>query len=123
MDHKGSRSGITLARKWQSSGNTAEADLCDRVQLSGAWLYSSSNRRRLRASEQERKFETIRVSGDQREPSSPRFEPRPLFLLGRGSTRGIPNAARSSRRDASTRRGGCSASAVTTRVRNILPAK
>jgi hypothetical protein len=34
-----------------------------------------------------------RAGSDQREPSSPRFEPRPLFLLGRGSKRGTPTAA------------------------------
>jgi hypothetical protein len=34
-----------------------------------------------------------RAGGDQREPSSPSFEPRPLFLSGRGSKLGTPTAA------------------------------
>jgi hypothetical protein len=41
-----------------------------------------------------------RAGSDQREPSSPRFEPRPLFLSCRGSKRGKPTAVRSSRHDA-----------------------
>jgi hypothetical protein len=41
-----------------------------------------------------------RAGGDQREPSFLIFEPRPLFLSGRGSKRGTLTAARSSRRDA-----------------------
>jgi hypothetical protein len=50
-----------------------------------------------------------RAGSDQREPSSPRFEPRPLFLSGRGSKRGKPTAVRSSRHDtllARQKRGG-----------------
>jgi hypothetical protein len=40
------------------------------------------------------------ASSDQRVHSPPSFEPRPLFLLGRGSKLGMPTAAKSSRRDA-----------------------
>jgi hypothetical protein len=52
-------------------------------------------------------------TGDHREPSPPRvLKPGPLFLPGPGSRRGTSIAVKSSRRDASTRRGGGSATAA-----------
>jgi len=51
------------------------------------------------------------------------LNPAPLFLLGAGSKRGTRTSEKSRRRDASTRRGVCSVSAVTQGPGEILPAE
>jgi hypothetical protein len=54
---------------------------------------------------------TDKACGDQREPFLPRFEARPPLPSGAGiETRQDNRSKKSSRRDASTRRGGCPAS-------------
>jgi hypothetical protein len=55
------------------------------------------------------------TDGDQRKPHSPRvLSSAPLFLLGAESRRGTLTSEKGRRRDASTRRGVCSVSTVTT---------
>ena len=70
---------------------------------------ANSNLAKLGGTDEETPTESNRRCPRQREPSSPRFEPRPLFLSGRGSKRGKPTAVRSSRHDtllARQKRGG-----------------